>query len=64
MFVPSVDVLLMWKRYLADHGVATFGPVEPPSTGSLVRDIMRGLEHGVDTFKFFPAAAAGGTALR
>lgn len=26
-------------------------------------DIMRGLEHGVDTFKFFPAAAAGGTAL-
>ncbi|MET3008798.1 bifunctional 4-hydroxy-2-oxoglutarate aldolase/2-dehydro-3-deoxy-phosphogluconate aldolase [Stenotrophomonas koreensis] len=26
-------------------------------------EIMRGLEHGVDTFKFFPAAAAGGTAL-
>lgn len=26
-------------------------------------DIMRGLEHGADTFKFFPAAAAGGTAL-
>ena len=26
-------------------------------------EIMRGLEHGVDTFKFFPAEAAGGTAL-
>ena len=26
-------------------------------------DILRGLEHGLDTFKFFPAAAAGGTAL-
>ena len=26
-------------------------------------EIMRGLEHGLDTFKFFPAAAAGGTAL-
>lgn len=26
-------------------------------------EIMRGLEHGVDTFKFFPAAASGGTAL-
>lgn len=26
-------------------------------------EIMRGLEHGLDTFKFFPAAAAGGPAL-
>lgn len=26
-------------------------------------EIMRGIEHGLDTFKFFPAAAAGGTAL-
>ena len=26
-------------------------------------ELMRGLEHGLDTFKFFPAAAAGGPAL-
>lgn len=26
-------------------------------------ELMRGLEHGVDTFKFFPAAQAGGVAV-
>ncbi len=28
-----------------------------------VSDMMRGIEHGLDTFKFFPAEAAGGTKM-